>query len=90
MANFFLAFEQDLAIVPVLNKADLPSADPEATAAQMQQASRRCLDPTCGVKVSAVSSLLLHGATCGLRAGFTELSHIYPCGKRSLCCRLHS
>ena len=38
MANFFLAFEQDLAIVPVLNKADLPSADPEATAAQMQQA----------------------------------------------------
>ena len=41
MANFFLAFEQDLAIVPVLNKADLPSADPEATAAQMQQASRR-------------------------------------------------
>ncbi len=43
MANFFLAFEQDLAIVPVLNKADLPSADPEATAAQMQQASRRCL-----------------------------------------------
>ncbi len=41
MANFFLAFEQDLAIVPVLNKADLPSADPKATAAQMQQASRR-------------------------------------------------
>ena len=38
MANFFLAFEQDLAIVPVLNKADLPSADPEATAVQMQQA----------------------------------------------------
>ena len=43
MANFFLAFEQELAIVPVLNKADLPSADPEAPAAQMQQASRRCL-----------------------------------------------
>lgn len=27
MANFFLAFEQNLAIVPVLNKIDLPSAD---------------------------------------------------------------
>lgn len=27
MANFFLAFEQDLVIVPVINKIDLPSAD---------------------------------------------------------------
>src|SRR5580700_3529591 len=29
MANFYLAFEQDLTIIPVLNKIDLPTADPE-------------------------------------------------------------
>lgn len=38
VANFFLAFEQDLALVPVLNKVDLPSADPPAVAAQMASA----------------------------------------------------
>ena len=29
MANFYLAFEQDLKILPVLNKVDLPTANPE-------------------------------------------------------------
>jgi elongation factor 4 len=29
MANFYLAFEQDLKIIPVINKIDLPNADPE-------------------------------------------------------------
>ncbi|MGE0207207.1 MAG: translation elongation factor 4 [Candidatus Babeliales bacterium] len=29
MANFFLAFEQDLTIIPVINKIDLPTADAE-------------------------------------------------------------
>ncbi len=29
MANFYLAFEQDLKILPVLNKVDLPNANPE-------------------------------------------------------------
>lgn len=29
MANFYLAFEQDLTIIPVINKIDLPNADPE-------------------------------------------------------------
>src|SRR5579871_2365897 len=29
MANFYLAFEQDLTIIPVMNKIDLPTADPE-------------------------------------------------------------
>ena len=32
------AFEQELAIVPVLNKVDLPSAEPDRVAEQMQQA----------------------------------------------------
>jgi len=29
MANFYLAFEQDLAIIPIINKIDMASADPE-------------------------------------------------------------
>jgi len=29
VANFYLAFEQDLSIVPVLNKCDMDSAEPE-------------------------------------------------------------
>ncbi|WIA42271.1 hypothetical protein OEZ86_008287 [Tetradesmus obliquus] len=35
VANFYLAFEQELALLPLLNKVDLPSADPAAVAAQM-------------------------------------------------------
>src|SRR5674476_434894 len=29
LANMYLAFEQNLAIIPVINKIDLPSAEPE-------------------------------------------------------------
>jgi translation elongation factor EF-4 len=35
VANFYLAFDQDLSLLPVLNKVDLPSADPEAVTDQM-------------------------------------------------------
>lgn len=35
VANFYLAFEQELALLPLLNKVDLPSADPAAAAAQL-------------------------------------------------------
>ncbi len=35
MANFFLAFDQDLTIIPVLNKIDLPAADPERVTKQI-------------------------------------------------------
>lgn len=38
VANFFMAFEQNLSIVPVLNKIDLPAADPNRVAAQLQDA----------------------------------------------------
>jgi elongation factor 4 len=35
MANFFLAFEQDLTVIPVLNKIDLPAADPKKVILQL-------------------------------------------------------
>jgi len=35
MANFYLAFGQDLAIVPIINKVDMAAADPERIAKQL-------------------------------------------------------
>ncbi|KAB1661505.1 elongation factor 4 [Pseudoclavibacter sp. CFCC 13796] len=35
LANLYLALENDLTIIPVLNKIDLPSADPERFAAEL-------------------------------------------------------
>ena len=40
MANVYLALEQDLAIVAVINKIDLPSADPEQGRARSRQVHR--------------------------------------------------
>lgn len=37
IANFYLAFENNLEIVPVINKIDLPAADIEGTMAQMEK-----------------------------------------------------
>ena len=37
MANFYLAFEQDLTIIPVINKIDMANADPERVAEQMNK-----------------------------------------------------
>lgn len=36
MANFYLAFDQDLTIVPVLNKIDMATADPERVTHQLE------------------------------------------------------
>lgn len=36
LANVYLAMENDLEIIPVLNKIDLPSADPEGVAKQIE------------------------------------------------------
>jgi GTP-binding protein LepA len=37
LANAYLALENNLEIVPVVNKIDLPSADPDATAAELAE-----------------------------------------------------
>ncbi len=37
LANLYLAMENDLRVIPVLNKIDLPSADPERYAAELSQ-----------------------------------------------------
>jgi len=37
LANLYLAMENDLEIIPVINKIDLPSADPEAIALQIEE-----------------------------------------------------
>src|SRR5262245_12722341 len=37
VANFFLAFENNLEIVPVMNKIDLPTAEPEKVKKQVKQ-----------------------------------------------------
>ena len=38
LANVFLALDNDLEIIPVLNKIDLPSADPEAVKKEIEEA----------------------------------------------------
>ena len=38
MANFYLAFELDLTIIPVINKIDMASADPQRVAGEMHKA----------------------------------------------------
>ena len=37
MANFYLAFEQDITIIPAINKIDLPHAHPEKIAHQLEK-----------------------------------------------------
>jgi len=37
MANFYLALEHDLEIIPVINKIDLPSADPDRVLGDIEQ-----------------------------------------------------
>ncbi|MCK5632397.1 translation elongation factor 4 [bacterium] len=37
MANFYLAFEQDLTIVPIINKVDMPAADTDNVVQQLEK-----------------------------------------------------
>ncbi|CAH0560201.1 unnamed protein product [Brassicogethes aeneus] len=51
VANFYLAFGNDLVIIPVLNKIDLKNADPERVCKQLQ--SLFDIDPSEVIKISA-------------------------------------
>ncbi len=51
LANLYLALEHDLTVVPVINKIDLPSADIDATRAQIGR--ELGLDPDSALLVSA-------------------------------------
>ena len=51
LANFLLALEQDLEIVPVINKLDLPNAEPDRVAREMAEALG--VDPAAALRVSA-------------------------------------
>ena len=55
VANFYLAFAQGLQLVPVINKIDLPSADPPRALEQMQSTFE--LEPQNAVLVSAKTGL---------------------------------
>ncbi|GFR41154.1 hypothetical protein Agub_g1818, partial [Astrephomene gubernaculifera] len=55
VANFYLAFEQGLDLVPVVNKIDLPAADPRGCAEQMSAAFD--IDPSRVLFTSAKTGL---------------------------------
>ncbi|KAA8571609.1 hypothetical protein MFRU_016g01110 [Monilinia fructicola] len=55
VANFYLAFSQGLTLVPVVNKVDLPTADPQRALEQMESTFE--LEPENAVLVSAKTGL---------------------------------
>ena len=55
LANVYLAVENDLEIIPVINKIDLPSAEPERVAEEIEQTIG--IDATDAVLVSAKSGI---------------------------------
>ena len=55
VANFYLAFSHGLGLVPVINKIDLPSADPPRALEQMRTTFE--LDPTKAILVSAKTGI---------------------------------
>ncbi|KAL8711065.1 MAG: hypothetical protein Q9220_004446 [cf. Caloplaca sp. 1 TL-2023] len=55
VANFYLAFAQGLHLVPIINKIDLPSADPPRALEQMKDTFE--LEPAKAVLVSAKTGL---------------------------------
>ena len=55
LANVYLALDQDLEIIPVLNKVDLPSADPDRVAAEIESVIG--LDASDAVRASAKSGI---------------------------------
>jgi elongation factor 4 len=59
VANFYLAFAQGLTLVPVVNKIDLPSADPPRALEQLESTFE--LDPDNAVLISAKTGINVEG-----------------------------
>ncbi|KAJ2015541.1 Translation factor guf1 mitochondrial [Coemansia sp. S142-1] len=55
VANFYLAFGEGLSVIPMLNKVDLPTAEPERTAKQIESAFE--IEADCILKISAKTGL---------------------------------
>ena len=55
VANFYLAFAQGLELIPILNKVDLPSSDPERALEQIRNTFE--IDTENAVMVSAKTGL---------------------------------
>lgn len=55
IANFYLAFEENLTIIPIINKIDLPHAEPDRVALQLQ--SLFDFNPDTIVKASAKAGI---------------------------------
>ncbi|XP_034254893.1 translation factor GUF1 homolog, mitochondrial isoform X2 [Thrips palmi] len=55
VANFYLAFTRELAVIPVLNKCDLKAADPEWAAGQLENLFD--IDPKTVLKISAKTGM---------------------------------
>ena len=55
VANAYLALEHDLTLVPIINKIDLPNADPERVKAQLREVIG--LDPDTAILASAKEGL---------------------------------
>jgi GTP-binding protein LepA len=55
VANAYLALEHDLTLVPIINKIDLPNADPERVKAQLREVIG--LDPDSAIVASAKEGL---------------------------------
>ncbi len=61
VANFYVAFSHGLTLVPVINKIDLPSADPQRAVEQMYETFE--LDPKKAVLVSGMFSIIIRRDT---------------------------
>lgn len=55
VANFYLAFESNLTIIPIINKIDIPTADPDRVKTQLQ--SMFDIDPSGVLLTSAKTGL---------------------------------
>ena len=76
LANVYLALEQDLELLPVLNKVDLPSAEPDRVCKEIEQ----------GIGLSTAGAVLVSAKTgLGVAEVLEEIVHRLPppTGERS-------